>query len=139
MGGTNYSPVVNEIVKDFGNPASQSVGGLFGFGGTKTITPVDTPTYVIFITDGENGDASAARNALINASHNGIFFQFVGIGNQSFNFLRELDDLKGRLVDNANFFKVPSLSNTNDDDLYKLLLNEFPSWLKLAKNYSLIK
>lgn len=137
MGGTNYAPVINKITEDFGNPVQVSKG-MFGLTTTQTVTPVAMPTYVIFITDGENSDATAARTAITNASNHGIFFQFVGIGNERFKFLQELDEMKGRVVDNANFFKVPDLAATSDDNLYKLLLAEFPSWLNLAKGKGIL-
>lgn len=131
MGGTNYAPVINKIVDDFGNPSS-------GWFSSKS-SQADLPTYVIFITDGENTDRVAATKAIQDASKHGIFFQFIGIGNENFTFLRQLDEMDGRFIDNANFFKIPDLNKTLDEDLYKLLFNEFPSWLKLAKVNDLIR
>jgi hypothetical protein len=136
MGGTNYAPVINAIVKDFANAQS---GGFLSFGKGKTYPTLDNPVYVIFVTDGENSDKREAEEAIIEASKSGIFFQFVGIGNAGFYFLDKLDNLSGRNIDNANFFKVPDLSTKSDDDLYSLLLNEFPSFINEARNKRLIK
>lgn len=41
--------------------------------------------------------------------------------------------------DNANFFKTPDLSKVSDEELYKLLLTEFPSFIKEARNKDMIK
>jgi hypothetical protein len=131
MGGTNYAPIINQIVSDFGNPST-------GWFSSKS-EPASLPTYVIFITDGENSDKNAATKAIQEASKHGIFFQFIGIGNESFNFLKQLDTMTDRFIDNANFFKIPNLRNTSDDELYKLLLAEFPSWLNIARSNALIK
>lgn len=136
MGGTNYAPVIKRIVKDFSE--SESSGGFMGIGGTKTFLKSDLPTYVIFITDGENADHSEAEKAIIEASNTGIFFQFVGIGNTSFNFLKKLDTMSGRNIDNANFFAVPNLATQTDDDLYAFLLGEFPSFVTEARAKGLI-
>lgn len=122
MGGTNYAPVINEIVKDF-----------------KGNKPLDYPVYVIFITDGETDNKDGVERAIKNASEHGIFFQFVGIGNESFSFLRKLDTMSGRQNDNANFFQTPDLSKVSDDELYKLLLTEFPSFIVSAKGLGMIK
>jgi hypothetical protein len=134
MGGTNYAPVINEITKDFTTKRS----GLFGMSKTQVQT-LEYPVYVIFITDGENFDKPATERALIDASQHGIFFQFVGIGNSTFNFLDRLDNLSGRKLDNANFFKVRDIRSAQDTELYNNLMNEFPGWLTQAKGINLIK
>ncbi len=137
MGGTNYAPCIMEIVKDFA--VMKNTGGFMGIGGKKDYAPMDLPIYVIFMTDGENFDHTEAENAIKEASKCGIFFQFVGIGNANFSFLKKLDNLTGRLVDNANFFELNDITTVSDSDLYNRLLNEFPQWLPLAKSNNLIK
>lgn len=94
----------------------------------------DIPLYVLFITDGSNFDRSSTDMAIIKSSHLPIFWQFVGIGNSSFEYLEELDTMKGRYIDNANFINLTDISNMSDSELYDMLLNEFPSWLTLAKD-----
>lgn len=128
MGGTEYAPVINKVVKDFASK------GLLG--GSKTM---ELPVYVIFITDGENSDRPEAERAIIEASKHGIFFQFMGIGSEQFNFLTKLDTLPGRAIDNANFFRVPNLQQCTDAELYSLLMAEFPIWIPLAKSAGQIK
>lgn len=68
---------------------------------------VKEPIYNIFITDGENSDERETKEIMNKMSHLPIFNQFVGIGNSSFSFLSELDNMGGRFIDNANFFKYP--------------------------------
>lgn len=131
MGGTNYAPVIKQITKDFGKKK-----GLLGMGGYQT---TDYPVYVIFITDGQNGDRAEAEAAIKEAAKTGIFFQFVGIGRETFSFLRKLDTMDGRNIDNANFFSVENLSSKTDDELYKLLLTEFPAYVHEARVKQLIK
>ncbi|MFC3243155.1 VWA domain-containing protein [Gordonia humi] len=43
-----------------------------------------------------------------------------------------MDDLGGRVVDNAGFFEVPDIDRRTDADLYADLLGEFPDWLRAA-------
>lgn len=136
MGGTSYAPVINQVVEDFAN--IQTKGGFLGFGGEKVYEKMEMPTYVIFITDGENGDRGDAIEAITEASKAGIFFQFVGIGGASFNFLKKLDTISGRNIDNANFFEVHDLSHKTDDELYALLLNEFPFFITEARSKNMI-
>ncbi len=137
MGGTEYSPVIKAVTEEFSN--KKQSGGFMGIGGKTTYQQMDLPVYVIFITDGENSDHMETEYAIKEASNAGIFFQFVGIGGASFNFLRQLDTMGGRNIDNANFFTVENLDRKSDDELYGLLLNEFPSFVKQAKEKGMIK
>lgn len=125
LGGTNYAPPIEEILKEF-----------------KAETPSgksEVPTYVIFMTDGKNFDEPQTKSALIECSKHGIFFQFVGIGDATLEFLEKLDDLSGRFLDNANFFQIGNINHLSDADLYKQLMAEFPSWLKQAQDKNLVQ
>ena len=53
-------------------------------------------------------------------------------GQTGFGFLGELDARTGRYVDNANFFSVPDPEAVPDDELYDLLMGEYPGWVKAA-------
>lgn len=128
--GTNYAPLVSMIKKHI---VGSGLSSLFNK------KKLQYPAYVIFITDGENSDRREAEKAIQDISNNGVFFQFVGIGNASFDFLEKLDDLQGRFIDNANFFQANDLKRMSDQDLYSKLLTEFPSWLQLAKQNNLIE
>ncbi len=50
-----------------------------------------------------------------------------------FSFLVELDEMDGRKVDNAGFFAVKTPDSATPDELYDLLMGEYPSFLKEAK------
>ena len=117
-GGTDYAPAMN-LVRQY-------------YKGTTL------PVYALFVTDGAPGDKSASQKALREASREAIFWQFVGVGGERFDFLEKLDDLRDRFIDNANFFAVPDPSKLSDDEVYRLLLQEYPGWLRLARQHSLI-
>jgi hypothetical protein len=55
-----------------------------------------------------------------------------------FQFLEELDDMPGRFIDNADFFSVADPAHLSDEQLYDLMMNEYPSWLKLAQAQGLL-
>jgi hypothetical protein len=90
MGGTKYAPIIDDIVSKY----QKTSGGFLGIGSRPA--PRELPAYVLFFTDGENDDKSYAEQAIREASKHGIFFQFVGIGGETFRFLQKLDDLPGR-------------------------------------------
>ena len=137
MGGTSYAPIIKEIVDEFSSSRTKS--SFLGIGGGKEYTTMDMPVYVIFITDVDNFDKKEAEEAIKEASKTGIFFQFVGIGGTKFPFLEKLDTMSGRNIDNANFFAVEDVTKMSDDDLYKLLLTEFPTYVHEARSKKLIK
>jgi hypothetical protein len=117
-GGTDYAPAMN-LVRQY-------------YKGTTL------PVYALFVTDGAPGDKSASQKTLREASREAIFWQFVGVGGERFDFLEKLDDLRDRFIDNANFFAVPDPSKLSDDEVYRLLLQEYPGWLRLARQHALI-
>ena len=90
-------------------------------------------SFIIFITDGNNSDKAAAKAVLTEASHYNLFWKFVGIGDEQFEFLQRLDDLKGRFIDNANFVSISDLSGIDDRTLYSMLLEEYADWLDLCR------
>jgi uncharacterized protein YegL len=99
----------------------------------------DIPVYVMFLTDGQPTDKMASTKAIKNAAYEPIFWQFMGIGNDKMDYLERLDDLTGRYIDNADFFHANNVRTMSDDILYDKLMNEYPKWLKQAKEKGLIK
>ena len=122
MGGTKYAPVMQDVDRFYIEEE-----------------PVNIPNYVIFITDGDNQDKERAEEIISKISHHPIFFQFIGVGRSSFEFLEKLDEMDGRYMDNANFFSVKDINFMSDDDLYDKLFAEFPSWLKNEKVQEMLK
>lgn len=176
-GSTCYAPPINMIVKQFikdndagaspskvsASPDNTSFWGKARnfFGGADTgTTPAsvqvtaELPTYVIFITDGENdeSDKVPATQAITDASKHGIFFQKVGLRTPTtgnFGFLTKLDKMPGRFIDNVNFFEIrPEEIHLDprhtdallpDSAFYSKLLTEYPGWTKEAISKNLIK
>lgn len=120
-GATCYAPIIEEITNRYAKKE-----------------PSHLPTFVVFITDGNNSDHKQSKDALGVASHYNIFWKFVGIGNEKFAFLEKLDTMDGRFIDNANFVDISDLSDIDDEKLYHLLLEEFGDWLKLCQENKLL-
>lgn len=109
------------------------LGGFFGFG-RKTIAEepiVDNgdPTFILFITDGENSDKAEADKIIRRSSEMNVFIQFIGIGNEQFKYLMALDDMPGRKRDNTGFSKMRDLDKADDNELYTNVLEQFSGWL----------
>ena len=119
IGGVNNEPVVMEDIIDIYEKSNQ-------------------PVYIIFISDGGIYKKGPIKKLLIKSSSKPIFWQFVGIGGSDYGILEELDTMKKRVVDNANFFAIDNIDALSDEELYEKLLNEFPKWLKEAKDKNII-
>lgn len=112
MGGTNYAPVLTEMIHYY-----------------KDIEPSDIPAFIIFITDGANWDTQETNAIIRELSEYNIFVQFVGIGDERFDYLRSLDDLPGRKHDNTGFVAVEDMDKMTDEELYTELLRQYKDWL----------
>ncbi|MFZ2724647.1 MAG: VWA domain-containing protein [Methylococcaceae bacterium] len=138
--GTSYAPAIEEIRKFYFSQTSKK--SFFSSSSTigERTTPLkaELPVYVMFVTDGDTSDEYKAEKQIQWSSYEPIFWQFMAIGNGGFNFLKKLDTMSGRYLDNANFFDVSNPDNISDDNLYDLLMVEYPLWVKQAKNNGLI-
>ncbi|MEV7561425.1 VWA domain-containing protein [Streptomyces sp. NPDC089795] len=116
-GGTCYTPAMLAVIEHYQATGSRD------------------PAFVVFQTDGEPFDRKATRELLRRASALPIFWQFVGFGpSRDLRFLRSLDTLDRRTVDNAGFFAAGRQPAARSDaDLYDHLMNEFPDWLEAAR------
>lgn len=115
LGGNNNEPaVMEEVVAEYENSK--------------------LPAYVVFVTDGGINKTAQIKKILKDASYLPIFWQFVGVSGSGYGVLEKLDDMRDRYVDNADFFALDDFRSVPNDELYSRLLNEFPAWLKLAKN-----
>lgn len=93
--------------------------------------PSKDPAFIVFINDG--GCKRTIKKPVVSSSDKPIFWQFVGVGNSNFEVLENLDTMEGRFIDNANFFHVQDIDAITDEQLYDRLLNEFPDWIREAK------
>ncbi|MFE1411906.1 VWA domain-containing protein [Streptomyces sp. NPDC058746] len=116
-GGTRYAPAMQSVIDHYQASGSSD------------------PAFVIFQTDGEPSDRKDTRELIRRASALPIFWQFVGFGlSRDLRFLRSLDTLDRRTVDNAGHFAAGQRpTGRSDADLYDRLMKEFPDWLSAAR------
>ncbi|WP_018395270.1 MULTISPECIES: VWA domain-containing protein [Bacillaceae] len=145
-GGTYYGKVM-KIVREHYLGSSEK---------RKTMIFKDMPTYIMFVTDGATMDESLTKSMLQSASYEPLFWQFMAIGKSNnslkrkkgmfnslftsdFRFLEALDDMSDRFIDNADFFSIEDPSSIPDDELYNLLMQEYPAWVKEARSKGLLQ
>ena len=131
-GATFYGKAMREVREHY-----------FGSSSARTAPLQETvPVYVMFLTDGEPNDRKDAEEQVRAGAYEPLFWQFMGIGRR-FPFLEKLDDLKGRYVDNADFFAIgeDELLGRNpvpDEQLFDRLMQEYPGWLPQARAKGLL-
>lgn len=113
-GGTSYAPAMQAVMAHY-----QASGAT-------------DPALVVFETDGACNDEHETKKTLKDCSNLAINWQFVGFGEHKspeFRFLRKLDELRGRAVDNASFFGTMNGGQwLTDEQLYDNLVGEFATW-----------
>lgn len=159
----NFNGFVNKLIKRYPLEGSTYYGKAMKmirqhyFGtASKRNKPFsnDVPVYVMFVTDGATFDEQETINHIQSSSYEPLFWQFMAIGKSNkgtkkrgflqlfqsdFTFLEKLDHLSGRYLDNANFFSVEDPKSIPDNELYDLLMQEYPEWVKSASTKGLIK
>jgi len=145
----NFKGRVDRLIRKYGLEGSTFYGKVMSLirkfyfpdgKGKERAEPVssDLPVYVMFLTDGETFDGEVAEQQMRWASFEPVFWQFMAVGKGRFGFLEKLDTMGGRFVDNANFFNVDRPDAVSDDQLYDLLMAEYPDWLKLVRSKGLL-
>jgi hypothetical protein len=141
-GGTCYTPSMKAVVEK-AESESKGKGFFKKLFGKKDNDGFDKnlPTLVFFMTDGANAwdDQGPAEAYLKKISNKPIFWQFVGIGSSAMPFLEKLDDMPGRVLDNADFFRAEDIKNIPYSGLLDKILNEYPGWLKEARDKGIVK
>ena len=99
---------------------------------------LDVPVYILFISDGGVRDTRGISKIMTEAANLPIFWQFVGLGGHHYGILKDLDEMKERLIDNCSFFELDNLNDVSEESLYESMLEEFPSWLDEARKIGLI-
>lgn len=104
----------------------------------KECVHLDLPVYVMFLTDGDTANRGKCEVSIKESSYEPIFWSFMGIGSERFAFLSKLDELKGRLIDNASLLVVKDPVALPDEKLYDELVKEYKNWIPQAKSKGLI-
>jgi len=127
-GGTRYG-LAMEAIRDFYAPD-------FGDG---------LPVFVFFVTDGSTDDKPKTLKMLKESAAEPIFWKYMGLIKEGMfaakrtSLLQELDDLPGRIVDNADFFNVVDPAAPSPEEFYGEVLEELPEWMTAARDAGVLR
>ncbi|WP_027234083.1 VWA domain-containing protein [Leisingera caerulea] len=107
--------------------------------------PEGLPVYVMFVTDGGTDDKAKTIREIRAASAEPLFWKFMAIQSggglfdrKRFEFLTNLDDLDGRVVDNADAFSLRDPAAPSDAEMFDLMMEEYADWIAAAENQSIL-
>lgn len=155
MGTTDYAGAFHLVRDHFGFPPPQLIQqpgtekrGMFGrkkkvegavdVALPANLQPAAEPVFAIFLTDGAPNSKPKAVQALIEVSTAPIFWKFLSIGSESFEFLQKLDDLEERVIDNADYKPIGSIDALSDEALIEALLDEYGEYVTEAKRLGML-
>ncbi|GAA5149816.1 VWA domain-containing protein [Nocardioides marinquilinus] len=152
MGTTDYAGAFRVVRDHFGFAPPKLAGGekkgLFGrkkkvegavdVALPDNLRPASEPVFAIFLTDGAPNSKPQAVQALIEVSTAPIFWKFLSIGRESFDFLQQLDDLEQRVIDNADYKPIGSIDALSDEQLIDALLDEYGEYVTEAKRLGML-
>lgn len=122
---TNFMPIIQNVMKNFH--------------GQKGDFHDQPPKLVIVHTDGVPADMVTFKTAIIDAAQYPIFWIFIGHG-QSLEFLRDLDTMGGRVVDNVALVELDDARNLSDEQYYDKLTEELiTSWYPAIRKEGITK
>lgn len=124
--GTDYAPVLKQIVEDFGFYKKSWIG-------TKTLqekSQSGEPVIVYYFSDGQSSDESDTIRLLqeMTKAKTQVYLLFIGIGpSYYFDFMNQC----GEDFPNCGFWNLQDLSVFESDDVYsELLPDELCEWFK---------
>jgi stress response protein SCP2 len=143
VGIGNDEPVVMAaICEAFGIRWDDGTGGGGSGGGGRQGRPAtgggSPPVLVILFSDGGIYEDDGIEAIVRSTSDQPLCWVFVGVGNDDFGVLRDLDALDGRIVDNAGFFQVDDLDDIGDEELFARLLTPVAAWHRAATAQGII-
>lgn len=134
----NYQGIIDRTHVDSPWGSTNYVAAMRNVIDEHEVSGATAPGFVIFQTDGAPDNQGAAESMLREASRLPIFWAFVGFG-PSIRFLEKLDDLGGRLVDNASFFHASDPHRVSDAELYDGLTSQYAEWLAAATAAGIVR
>ena len=104
---------------------------------------IDKPLYVVVITDGRPNDARSAAQAVQTLASYPVFLKFLAVPDRGEfpgkQFLQDLDDMGGRLVDNADSKFIDDPAGMTDLAFAEAMVDELDTWFTAATRAGLLR
>jgi len=149
-GGTPLTEALQKVAEITGNGDLVKSGGFFNRSEPKpSVRKMNTPAYVVIVTDGLPNNKDSATDLIRRLSYRGLFLKFLYVGNDSagWEYLDSLDEgipvgvpyeQGGRLIDNVDAKNLGNIASMSDEEFYAAMFDEAGSWLVAARANGLI-
>ena len=97
------------------------------------------PVLILFFSDGGVGNRAKIEKLIRDSAQYPLFWKFIGLGRANYGVLEELDDLQGRIVDNADFFALDDINRVSDEQLYDRIFEELTTWLQAVRQKGILQ
>lgn len=117
MGSTNLTAALDELLKI-----------------AKTTT---APIFAIIVTDGQPNDPTTVTQRVRELAKYPVFLKFLAI--QEVPYLQKLDDMDGRLIDNADAKFISNPAEMSDLNFADAMTDELDSWIAAAQGAGILR
>lgn len=132
----NYADVASSRLYDRNNMGSTNLAGALA-SALEAAKTTERPLFVIVITDGQPDNADAATKKVVELAKYPAFLKFLAI--QRVGYLETLDDMGGRLVDNADAKFIDDPAGMTDLAFAEAMTDEFDTWITAATRAGLLR
>lgn len=94
------------------------------------------PIFAIIITDGQPNDPTSAETVVTSLAKRPVFLKFLSL--QPVSWLDKLDDMGGRLIDNADAKSIRNPADITDLAFADAMTDEWDTWITAAQAVGLL-
>lgn len=116
MGSTNLTAALDELL--------------------KMAKETTQPIFAVIVTDGQPNDTSTTTQRVRELAKYPVFLKFLAI--QPVNYLQKLDDMDGRLIDNADAKFISNPASMSDLDFADAMTDEWNTWIAAAQGAGIL-
>lgn len=133
-GGTNFVPAMQAVLAEAPRPKRRLRDRLLGRADEQPPAEADLPPkLVLFVTDGAPNDRKQTVQLIKDCAHRPVFWQFIALGHKA-EYVRNLDTMTGRLVDNVGLVEWEQTQTLDDTAFFDAVIGEFfTAWLPAAR------
>ncbi|WGH21969.1 hypothetical protein SEA_TROGGLEHUMPER_88 [Rhodococcus phage Trogglehumper] len=132
----NYADIASSHLYHRNNMGSTNLAGALGEA-LEAAKTTERPLFVIVITDGQPDNADAATKKVVELAKYPVFLKFLAI--QRVGYLETLDDMGGRLVDNADAKFIDDPAGMTDLAFAEAMTDEWDTWITAATTAGLLR
>ena len=137
-GGTNFVPAMTAVLGP--SVRKPKLAERLRLRRSTEVAEADLPPkLVLFVTDGAPNDRKQTVRLIKECAPRPVFWQFIALGHKA-DYLRNLDTLDDRAIDNVGVVEWEDTLDMSDTDFFDAVIAEFfTSWLPAARSQGITR